>query len=385
MYHAQLRIVREATVECLLSPMGRGWVRGEIKLTVISRTILMGVMAIALVGGQAADGQLRIRHGAPVSVEVKSLYEAGLKYLVEQQSDDGTWKNTQYGAGPGTDGLCLLAILSSGEDPNYGRFAENIRKTVRSIIRRQNEKTGLLTQRSDHGSMYHHGFGTLALAEAYGAVNEELLWKDDKQGSNRRSIGKALELAVGCILTSQNQNPHGGWRYTPTTKSADTSVSGANIVALLAARNAGIEVPDENIDKAVKLFENCTGPSGAVAYSVGSVGSAFGDSLARSSIACLTFAIAKRKDLDAYQRTLQHLTERIDQPPTSWKYYTRYYMAQALFQGDFETWKKWDQINTEMLQEELNDNGSIGSDPYSTSMSLLSMALNFRFLPIYER
>ena len=60
-------------------------------------------------------------------------------------------------------------------------------------------------------------------------------------------------------------------------------------------------------------------------------------------------------------------------------------MAQALFQGDFETWKKWDQINTEMLQEELTDNGSIGGNAYSTAMSLLSMALNFRFLPIYEK
>jgi hypothetical protein len=224
----------------------------------------------------------------------------------------------------------------------------------------------------------------LALAEAYGAVDEQLLWKGESD-KDPKSLGKALELAVGCIITSQNQNPHGGWRYSPTDKDADTSVSGANIVALLAARNAGIAIPDENIDKAVKLYENCTGPSGAVAYSVGSSGFAFGDSLARSSIACLTLSVAKRKDSEAYERTLKHLTERIDQPPNNWKYYTRYYMAQALFQGDVESWKKWDEINTETLTEELADDGSIGGDPYSTSMSLLSMALNFRFLPIYER
>lgn len=355
----------------------------------ISRnSVLTLVLAISwqsltqLAVAQVGSG-LRLRHGAPVSVEVKTLYEAGLQYLVKQQDKKGQWPRSQYGAGPGTDGLCCLALMSSGEDPNFGRYATNIRGAVRSIIRRQNKKSGLLAQNAGHGSMYHHGFATLALAEAYGAVNDNLLWKSEKD--NLGTIGAALEAAVGCIITSQNQNPHGGWRYSPTAKDADTSVTGANIVALLAARNAGLEIPDENIDKAVKLFENCTGPSGAVAYSVGGSGFAFGDSLARSSIACLTLAVAKRKDSAAYEKTLRHLTERIDQPANQWKYYTRYYMAQALFQGDFDSWKKWDQINTEMLQEEAGEDGSIGGGPYSTSMSLLSMALNFRFLPIYER
>lgn len=345
-----------------------------------------GVCSLSLFTDQLpAQNGLRIRHGAPVSVEVKSLYEAGLQYLVKQQNKSGNWPNTQYGAGPGTDGLCCLAIMSSGQDPNYGKYASNIRAALRAIIRKQDKSTGLLAQNAGHGSMYHHGFATLALAEAYGAVDERLLWKGEKE-KDPPTLGKSLELAVGCIITSQNQNPHGGWRYSPTAKDADTSVSGANIVALLAARNAGIAIPDENIDKAVKLFENSTGPSGAVAYSVGSgAGFAFGDSLARSSIACLTLSVAKRKDSDAYERTLKHLTERIDQPPNNWKYYTRYYMAQALFQGDFDSWKKWDEMNTEMLTEEQGENGSIGGGPYSTAMSLLSMALNFRFLPIYER
>lgn len=348
------------------------------------RLVMLATVLPSAQWAAAQGGGLRLRHGAPVSVEVKTLYESGLEYLVKKQDKMGKWPSSQYGAGPGSDGLCCLALMSSGEDPNYGRYASNIRAAVRSIIRRQNKKTGLLAQNANHGSMYHHGFATLALAEAYGAVNENLLWKGEKD-KNPRTVGEALELAVGRIISSQNKNPHGGWRYTPESKDADTSVSGANIVALLAARNAGLEIPDENINKAVKLFENCTGPSGAVAYSVGGSGFAFGDSLARSSIACLTLAVAKRKDSEAYEKTLKHLTDRIDQPPNQWKYYTRYYMAQALFQGDFDAWKQWDEINTEMLQEELGEDGSIGGGPYSTAMSLLSMALNFRFLPIYER
>jgi hypothetical protein len=350
---------------------------------------LMAIGALATGQGTqhplAAQG-LQIRHGDPVPIEVKSLYDAGLNYLVQQQNADGTWNSTAYGVGPGVDGLCCLAILSCGEDPNFGAYAETLRKGLRAILRRQNRETGLLAQSDgDHGSMYHHGFGTLALAEAYGAVDEELLW-ESASASERRAIGVALEMAVRCILTSQDQNPFGGWRYTPDAKDADVSVSGANIVALLAARNAGIEVPDENIKKAMDLLKQSTDSSGAVAYQVGSAGFAFGDSMARSSIACLSLAIAKEKESEAFQATLGYLQSRADRPTgSSWPEYTRYYLAQALFQGDFETWEKWNQINTEALESEQGDDGSIGGNTYATAMSLLSMALNYRFLPIYER
>lgn len=329
---------------------------------------------------------LQIRHGAPVPIEVKSLYDAGLKYLISQQNSDGTWNSNSYGNGPGIDGLCCLAILSCGEDANFGAHAESLRKGLRAILRKQNRSTGILaTNDGDHGSMYHHGFGTLALAEAYGVVDDDLLW-EGVSGGERRPIGEALELAVRCIITSQNQNPFGGWRYTPDAQDADVSVSGANIVALLAARNAGIEVPDENIKKAMDLLKQSTDSSGAVAYQVGSAGFDFGDSVARTSIACLCLAIAKEKESESFQSTLKYLQTRADRPTVgSWPEYSRYYMAQALFQGDFEAWEKWNQINTESLEEQLGEDGSIGGNTYATAMGLLSMALNYRFLPIYER
>ncbi len=319
-------------------------------------------------------------------IEVKSLYEAGLDYLIKQQNADGSWPSSQYGSGPGVDALCCLAILSCGEDPNFGTYAEPLRRGLRAILRVQNAETGLLaTDRGSHGNMYHHGFGTLALAEAYGTVDEELLWEgaDERPA---RTLGQALELAVRCILASQDQNPFGGWRYTPDAKDADVSVSGANIVALLAVRNAGIEVPDENIKKAMDLLKQSTDSSGAVAYQVGSAGFAFGDSVARSSIACLALSIAKEKESEQFQATLAYLQDRVDRPTTgSWPYYSRYDMAQALFQGDFDAWQKWNQMNTEILEDDQREDGSIGGSTYSTAMSLLSMALNYRFLPIYER
>jgi hypothetical protein len=62
--------------------------------------------------------------------------------------------------------------------------------------------------------MYHHGFAMLAMAEAYGTVDDRNLWADAPAGK-RRSIGQSLELAARAAITSQKRNSVGGWRYSP--------------------------------------------------------------------------------------------------------------------------------------------------------------------------
>ena len=339
------------------------------------------VMASASSNVRAQDP--RIRYGDPVPSQVKTLFQGGLRYLVDTQREDGSWQS-QYGDGPGLTAIPLLAILSSGEDPNYGPYADTIQRGFRKVLRQVHRSTGLIgvdSRGSAHSSMYEHGFCTLALAEAYGVVDDALVWGTEGRGEHP-TIGEALELAVGCLITSQNNNPHGAWRYQPNTQDQDTSVSGACLVALLAARNAGIEVPDENMKKALDYYRRATLPDGTVAYSMGGGGG----SLALVSISCLVFALAKEKDAPEHQRTLQHLKDNLESGGrTGWPHYTRYYMSQALFQGDPEAWRRWNDQNTENLQDLAREDGCIGQDSFSTSMSLLSMALNYRFLPIYER
>ena len=66
--------------------------------------------------------------------------------------------------------------------------------------------------------------------------------------------GPALEQAVKLIINSQSRNPFGAWRYSPEATDADTTVSGAQMVALFAARNAGIAVSEDAIQKGLKFF-----------------------------------------------------------------------------------------------------------------------------------
>ena len=220
------------------------------------------------------------------------------------QSENGDWPGGGGENGPGTTGMGLMVFLACGEDPNFGPYSNHVRKAMRNIITSQDATTGIMGM-----SMYHHGFATLALAEAYGVVDERNLWPD---GKGPRSIGQALELAVRGAVTSQKKNPMGAWRYSPEHRDADTSVSGAVFVGLLAARNAGIEVPDESIDKAISYYAQMTSASGEVGYTGGMGG--FGESLARSSIATLVFSVARRKDLKQFKATLDYLKQRIDQP-----------------------------------------------------------------------
>jgi hypothetical protein len=245
--------------------------------------------------------------------------------------------------------------------------------------------------------MYQHGFAMLALAEAYGVVDDRGLWTEPGAQAGKgsgRSIGKALELAVRRAVSSGKQNPTGAWRYGPDAKDADTSVSGAVLMGLLAARNAGIEVPDETIDRAIKYFVTMTGGNGQVGYS----GGAGGGSDAVTSIGVLVYSIARRQELPQYKAATKYLVSRSrggEQPGMDgYPGYTDYYRAQALFQCDVAAWEKWNAGLVKTLKAMQGKDGSMaggrggmgmGGGTVTTSLYLLSLAVNFKFLPVYER
>jgi hypothetical protein len=337
------------------------------------KRLLFSLLALLLPAPLMAQD---LRFGGAIPAEVDVVYSRGLAWLAQKQANDGSFPDSGGHQGSGLDGICLMAFLASGEDPNFGRWAQVVRKSVRHIISQQEENTGYLPN-----SMYHHGFAMLALAEAYGAVDETLLWQGVE--SKGRTIAKSLDLAVRCASTSQKKNRWGGWRYSPDATDADTSVTGAMLMGLLAARNAGMDVPDETINAALEYMRRSTSRDGSVAYSGGFGG--MGESMNRSAIATLVAAVAKQMDEKKFPATLKHIIERLEHREGNYPEYFRYYMAQALFQGDYESWQKWNAMTVRELHETQSEDGSFKNSSYSTGMSLLALALNYRFLPIYER
>ena len=208
------------------------------------RSVRYSLLLACLLGGVAmVQGQERNRLPDPVRPEVEATYLKGLAYLVGEQTPEGCWKD-RYGRYPGVVGFAVMAMIAHGDDPNSGPYHRHIRQSLTFLLSKQNADNGFIGD-----SMYNHGFATIALAEAYGAVDQD-------------GLGLALKRATELILTSQGQNPRGAWRYKPEGKDADSTVSGAQLVALLAARNAGIHVPDAAIDRGLAFLEACQSPGG---------------------------------------------------------------------------------------------------------------------------
>ena len=63
-------------------------------------------------------------------------------------------------------------------------------------------------------------------------------------GSRKSALERAVHLIVDC------QNEVGGWRYNPFDRATDLSVTVCQLQALRAARNIGIHVPPETIERA---------------------------------------------------------------------------------------------------------------------------------------
>lgn len=295
--------------------------------------------------------------------QVDRVYLKGLNYLVKAQMPEGRWNEMPYGAEPAVVGLALVSMLAHGDEPNTGPYALSIKRGLDYILKQMNQNTGYIGR-----SMYNHGFSTLFLAEAYGHV------MDDR-------LGPALEKAVRLITSSQARNPFTAWRYSPESVDADTTVSGAQMVALFAARNAGIAVPEDAIQKGIGFFLKCQTPDGGFGYT-----SAASPNGARTAIGCLVLALAKEKKSKAFENAFAFL--KTAPPDASYQQYYLYYAAQAFFQASPEAWNDWNRKNVKMLASTQNDDGSWDGQfgpTFSTAASLLSLALNYRYLPIYER
>jgi len=160
-------------------------------------------------------------------------------------------------------------------------------------------------------------------------------------------------------------------------------VTGCQIVSLFAARNAGIPVPDEAFERGLKYMASCRDKKGAYGYT----GPA-GPRVTLTAIGSLTLSLARLKTDPSFKDSLAYLKKNLNYRDSSYPFYFEYYMSQALFHADQEVWKEWNYKNMRYLGASQAPNGSWLSDhsaAYSTSAALLSLALNYRFLPIYEQ
>jgi hypothetical protein len=306
-----------------------------------------------------------------ITPQLRSSVELGLAYLAREQGNDGSY---QYnGKHVGITALACLAFMSDGNLPGRGVYGPNVEKGLDFILRNV-EETGLIAAEPSHGPMYGHGFATLFLGEVYGMT----------PGDPR--LREALVKAVRLIEASQNEQ--GGWRYHPVPYDADISVTICQIMALRSARNAGISVAPETIDRAIAYVRNCQNAAdGGFRYMLNSGGSGFERSAA--GVASLFYA-GVYEDPDV-QRGLKYLLRNKDKirGRSGHYYYGQYYAVQAMFLAGGKYWQTWfPEIRQALVTSQQSDGrwsrGNHG-EHYATAMSLIILQVPSRFLPIFQR
>ena len=153
------------------------------------------------------------------------------------------------------------------------------------------QESGLIASDKSHGPMYGHGFATLFLGEVYGMTGDE-------------EVKEKLQKAVRLIQKTQNRE--GGWRYQPVPYDADISVTICEIMGLRAARDAGIKVEKEVIDKAIKYVRRCQNPDGGFTYMAGQ---GRGSGFARSAAGVASLYYAGIFEGDDIKRGLDYLKQ----------------------------------------------------------------------------
>ena len=332
----------------------------------------------------AVPNQVR---GDEITPAQQHAVEKGLAWLADHQAADGSFGVGQQGAGAAITALAGLAFMEAGNLPGRGKYAENVSR-CQSFILDSCQESGLIAAPQAQSPMYGHGFATLFLAEVYGMTGDD-------------NIKEKLQKAVALIERTQSTQPgnDGGWRYQPVPTDADISVTICQVMALRAARDSGIKVEKDVVDKAIKYVRACQNADGGFSY-MASMGGGGGSAFPRSAagVAALYYAgVFEGTDL---QRGLKYVKEFTPghiagavgpngQPMDvqGFYFYGHYYAVQAMFLAGGDYWNNWyPAIRNELIarQSPLGNWSGDFTDDYATSMALIILQMPNRYLPVYS-
>ena len=311
-----------------------------------------------------------------ITPEMTRSVERGLAYLASSQNDDGSFGRGRYGRHVGIASLAALAFMADGNLPGRGRYGEQVARALEFVLANKSE-SGLLAAESTTGPMYGHGFATLFLGEIYG------------MNPNDSRVRDALVRAIDLILNSQNDE--GGWRYNPVPYDADVSVTICQVMAMRSARNAGIKIPKDTIDRAVRYVRDCQNADGGFRYMRQPGSSAW--PRAAAGVASLFYAGVYEDD--SIERGLEYLSSNSMIANTGGPqmqahyFYGQYYATQAMYLAGGDRWEQWwSRVRDELIAMQSDDGSWIdhqAGESYATAMALIVLQMPNRYLPIFQR
>ena len=315
----------------------------------------------------------------PVTVDAptEEVLRGALRWLASKQNVNGSWNagDTRRGDHPvAMTGYVLMAFMATGNLPDEGEYAKQAKAGLDFLL----DSIGADgTYRGVDGSkyMYNHGIATIALGELYGQSRSPV-------------IREKLQRAIRLIVTTQSDRDRnkGGWRYQPRPGDADISVTVLQVVALRAAKNAGIAVPQQTIDDAVDYVRRCSVPGGGFAYQAGQMGAGF----SRTAAAIYSLQVCGHYEDPLVLPGSQYLFGRSHER-RFWTYGANYAApAQYMIGGD--TWRRWyDLMKAELLPRVLRNGDQCSWEDreigniYATACHTTILAMPWHYIPLYQR
>jgi hypothetical protein len=372
----------------------------------------MAVIACTTVFGFQGEEGEKVPDGSAakgmITAPTQEAIDAGLAFLARKQTPSGSFGTAgNYQNNVAITSLAGLAMMAGGNQPSRGKYGQVVTKCLKFVLSSavpHGNGAWLLSSARNRGvfnnwAMYEHGFGTLFLAEAYGMVPNKALKKELRQ---------KLDGAVKLIR--QAQNTEGGWRYSPEPRDADLSVTICQIMALRAARNAGIDVPKSTVDRCNKYVKACQNDDGGFKYQTQG-NNPFGNTsgFARSAAGVVAlYSAGNYKDKEV-KRGLDYLIKNYKpgnlpqggwpghrgiNDPSHYYFYGHYYASQAMWIAGGKYWQEWfPAIREELLarRNALRESPMYGSwsdnvsPEYATAMACIILQIPNNYLPILQK
>ncbi len=343
-------------------------------------------------GGRSDAGRRAAVSKYGGSAESEKSVNQGLTWLQKIQRKDGSWNFADVGGAgdPGALGqdtigatsMALLTFLGGGHTHDKeGIYKETVTKGLSSLLSKAERTSSGLDLRGGlrgNSSMYVQGIATICLCEA-----SALEPKD-------RTLKRAAIDAINFIERSQDK-VGGGWRYDPGDP-GDTSVTGWQIMALQSAKSGRITVQNATMRDAREFLDSVAIENGAkYGYMPGGGPS---PSMTAVGLLCRMYMGWKldRREMKAGVEYLAKIG------PSRENIYYNYYATQVLHHYGGDAWKQWNlQMRDHLVSTQVKTgpaagswdvtdaHGRLGGRIYQTSLSIMTLEVYYRHLPLYRR
>lgn len=348
-------------------------------------------------GGRSGSTREKMLREGGGNTRSEACVASGLKWLVRHQALDGHWGLNDFhvhgkcncqGAGGNHDvagtAFGLLPLLGAGEThkgtTKNHMYSKNVERALKWFITRQGAD-GMLS-----GLGYEHAMASLCLCEAYGLTSDPML-----KGPAQRAVN-------ACVAWQHNA---GGFRYSPRTP-GDLSVHAWFVQALKSGAMSGLNVPNATFNGVNNFLDTCANADGS---GYGYTGPQPSPTMTAAGLLCRQYMGWGPRNV-GLQKGIEYLRKL---PPSKnfRNIYYYYYATQVVHHMEpfiKEAWEEWNPKMRDMLIETQDQGANAdrrdqkGSwtnegDAWGgqmgrlgvTSLSILTLEVYYRHLPLYRR